>query len=164
MAEGASFAELMRRIRAGEAEAAGEPIRRYEPAIRREARFRLGRALRPQLDSMDICQSVLGSFFVRVVAGHYELETPGHLIRLLIAMTRNKVRAQARRRREARLGGHEPIADAGDPSGPVVSRDLVEAFRRRLSEKELGLWERRRRDLFWPNSQPVSLPCPELLR
>jgi RNA polymerase sigma-70 factor (ECF subfamily) len=125
-----------------------ELIRRYEPAIRREARLRLGSSLRPLLDSVDICQSVLGSFFVRAVAGQYKVESPCRLMRLLIEMTRNKIREKARKRRESSLGGHEPIS-VENPIDPVVTRDLIDAFRKRLSEKELGLWERRRRDLSW---------------
>ena len=43
------------------------------------------------LDSMDICQSVLASFFVRAALGQYELETPEQLLKLLATMTRNKL-------------------------------------------------------------------------
>ncbi len=46
MPEDDDFAELIRRIRRGDAQAAQELIRSYEPAIRREARLRLG-ALAP---------------------------------------------------------------------------------------------------------------------
>src|SRR5271165_228884 len=100
MPEDEDFAELIRRIRTGDAQAAQELIRKYEPAIRREARLRLGPALRPLFDSMDLCQSVLGSFFVRIAAGHYEVESPAGLMKLLIVMTRNKVREKARRKYE----------------------------------------------------------------
>ncbi len=41
MSEPSSFAQLMRRVRAGDQEAATEIVRRYEPAIRRAVRFRL---------------------------------------------------------------------------------------------------------------------------
>src|SRR5262245_39620193 len=104
MPDGDDFAALVRRGPAGEVHAVRELIRRDEPAIRREARLRLGPSLRPVLDSMDVCQSVLGSFFIRAVAGQYELDSPGRLMQLLIEMTRNKVREQARKRRESRLG------------------------------------------------------------
>ena len=40
---------------------------------------------------MDICQSVLGSFFVRAATGQYKLETPEHLLKLLTTMARNKL-------------------------------------------------------------------------
>src|SRR5262249_2680094 len=82
--ESGSFADLLRRIRCGDGQAAVELVRQYESAIRLEVRMRLRSArLRRVLDSMDICQSVLASFFVRAAAGHYDLEEPGQLIRLL---------------------------------------------------------------------------------
>jgi hypothetical protein len=41
---------------------------------------------------MDICQSVLATFFVRVAAGEYDLKEPDDLIKLLPNMTRNESR------------------------------------------------------------------------
>jgi len=80
--------ELLRRIRGGDAEAAVELVRRYEPQIRLEVRLRLrDRRLRRLVDSMDICQSVLSSFFLRVAAGECDLERPEQLLNFLIAMT-----------------------------------------------------------------------------
>ena len=77
MAETTTFEELIRRVRAWDQDAATELVRRYEPAIRRAVRFRLADArLGGLFDSMDICQSVLGSFFVRAAWGQYDLETP----------------------------------------------------------------------------------------
>jgi hypothetical protein len=66
MPEPPAHDELIRRIRAWDQDAAAELIRRYEPAIRRAVRVRLADArLGNLLESMDICQSVLKSFFVR---------------------------------------------------------------------------------------------------
>ncbi|WP_406698871.1 sigma-70 family RNA polymerase sigma factor [Singulisphaera sp. Ch08] len=149
MPEGDEFAELVRRIRSGDAEATQQLIRQYEPAIRREARLRLGPSLRPMFDSMDLCQSVLGSFFVRVVAGQYELNSPGGVMRLLLEMTRNKIREKARKRREASLGTYEPISADQNPIEPILHRDFIAEFSSRLSEEELALWERRRQDIPW---------------
>jgi RNA polymerase sigma-70 factor (ECF subfamily) len=60
-----------------EQDAASELVRRHEPSIRFAARFRLADSrLGGLLDSMDICQSVLKSFFVRAASGQYDLETP----------------------------------------------------------------------------------------
>src|SRR3954463_9974728 len=92
-----SYHDLIRGIRAWEPAAAAELIRRYEPAIRRAVRVRLADArLGNLLESMDICQSVLKSFFVRAAAGQYDLETPEQLLKLLSAMARNKLTTQAR--------------------------------------------------------------------
>jgi DNA-directed RNA polymerase specialized sigma24 family protein len=113
---------------------------------------------------MDLCQSVLGSFFVRVAAGHYELESPGGLMRLLIEMTRNKVREKARKQREVKLGAFEVVADDPDPVSLLVNRDFLNEFRGRLSEEELALWERRRRDRSWQEIATELGGTPESLR
>ena len=64
MPEQTSFADLIRRVRAGDDQAARELVREYEPAIRRAVRIQLRNPrLRAQLDSVDICQSVLANFF-----------------------------------------------------------------------------------------------------
>src|SRR5205085_2247872 len=98
MADGDSFAQFIRRIRAGDAQAAAQLLQQYEPAIRLEVRLRLRDSrLRRLFDSMDICQSVLGSFFLRAAAGQYDLDQPEQLLKLLVAMVRNKVAYHARR-------------------------------------------------------------------
>src|SRR5215470_16195047 len=98
-----SFSELIARVRAGDDRAATDLVRRYEPEIRREVRFLLRDPfLRRSFDSMDICQSVMGSFFLRAALGEYSLDKPEDLIRLLISMTRNKVVDATRRQRAQR--------------------------------------------------------------
>src|SRR5262249_47115782 len=103
MAEETSFEELMRRVRAGDGRAAEELGRRYEPTIRRGVRVRLvDRRLQRLFASMDVCQSVFGSFFVHAALGDYELATPDHLLALLVSMSRKKVIDKARRAGAAR--------------------------------------------------------------
>jgi len=101
-----SFADLLRRVRGGDQAAATELVRRYEPAIRRSLRLRLDPRLRCICDSMDLCQAVLCSFFVRAARGQYELDTPQQLLNLLMTMARHKLskarRDQLRARRDAR--------------------------------------------------------------
>src|ERR1700722_15375085 len=90
------FVELIQRVRAGDQEAASELVRRFEPAIRRAVRVRLvDDRLRRTFDSMDVCQSVLGSFFVRAAMGQFELEKSDQLLKLLATMVRNKVAERA---------------------------------------------------------------------
>src|SRR5437870_1877835 len=98
MSEEAAFRDLIHRVRAGEQEAAAELVRQYEPEIRRAIRLRLtDPRLNRVLDSMDICQSVMANFFVRVHAGQFELDKPEQLLRLLVTMARNRLFDQARR-------------------------------------------------------------------
>lgn len=163
MSQDDDFAELIRRIRRGDAQAARELIHRYEPAIRREARLRLGPSLRPLFDSMDLCQSVLGSFFVRVAAGQYELESPAGLMKLLIVMTRNKVREKARKKREGGLGAEEPASDE-DHAKHVLERDFLDEFRRRLTAGERILWDRRGSEASWQDIASELGETPGALR
>lgn len=154
------FAELIRRVRAGDADAATELVRRYEPLIRREVRLRLeDRRLARLFDSADVCQSVLASFFVRTAAGQFDLEKPEQLARLLLQMARNKLasaaRAQSRQRRDHRrvTGDDEAVgrvaADEPTPSRVVAGRELLERFRDLLSAEERQIADLRGEGLAW---------------
>src|SRR4051794_35097878 len=99
MSQDGAFDELIRRVRDGDEAAAVELVRTYEPIVRRFVRVRLaGGRLRQLFDSMDICQEVMGSFFVRVALGQYELESPRNLLNLLVTIARKKLAMKARRR------------------------------------------------------------------
>jgi RNA polymerase sigma factor (sigma-70 family) len=174
MSTPASFDDLIRRVRAGDQDAATELVKRYEPAIRRAVRFRLGDALARSLDSMDICQSVLGSFFVRAAAGQYDLERPAQLLKLLVAMARNKLamqaRAQARQRRDYRreqaAGQDEELFVAHDPSPSqfVAGKELLEQAQKLLSAEERQLVELRKEGLEWGDIAQRLGGTPEALR
>ena len=139
MSETTAFADLLERVRRGDAAAAAELVRFHEMDIRVAVRTRLSDpALRRQFDSMDICQSVLASFFLRAAAGQYDLREPGQLIALLTKMARNKLAMHARglyrQRRDIRrtadeLGGADPIdghaAQTPSPSQLAADRDLI---------------------------------------
>ena len=65
MSELNKFTDFLHRIRAGDEQAAAELVQQVEPLIRREVRLRLDdRPLLRLFDSMDVCQSVLASFFL----------------------------------------------------------------------------------------------------
>ncbi|WP_165235614.1 RNA polymerase sigma factor [Aquisphaera insulae] len=175
MIDAPTFDELIRRVRAGDPAAAAELVRTYEPAIRRAVRFRLADAhLGSVLESMDICQSVLASFFVRAASGQYELETPEQLMKLLGSMARNKLASEARRqfakRRDARrvtAAGEEAdlLAASGEsPSSVVAARDLLQEVRRRLSPDERRLLEMRDQGLEWPGISAALGGSAEALR
>jgi len=62
-----SFPQLVARIESDDEQAADQLVRDFEPVVRGELRFQLRDARsRLQSDSMDICQSLLANFFVRV--------------------------------------------------------------------------------------------------
>jgi RNA polymerase sigma-70 factor (ECF subfamily) len=160
MAETATFDEFVKRIRAGDEDAAAELVRQYESAIRLEVRLRLrDPRLRRAFDSLDVCQSVLASFFVRAAAGQFELDSPDQLVRLLVGITRNKVMAQIRRQ-QAHKRDHRraealdpavcPVKDEGpSPSQVVAGKELLGELRRRLSDEERQLSELRAQGLGW---------------
>jgi RNA polymerase sigma factor (sigma-70 family) len=160
MSEPDSFVELVRRVRAGDPQAATDLVRRYEPAIRRVVRVRLGGGRMAALfDSMDVCQSVLGSFFLRAGAGQYTLDTPEELLKLLTAMARNKLAFQVRKQRAQKRDCNrdatgelaEDRLSTGDatPSRQVEARDLLREVNNRLTADERQLVELRNQGHDW---------------
>jgi RNA polymerase sigma-70 factor (ECF subfamily) len=160
MPEEASFADFLGRIRAGDEQAAAELVRRYEPVIRREVRLRLqDPRLYRVFDSMDICQSVLKSFFVRAAAGQYDLQKPTDLLKLLVAMTQHKLAFQVRKERSQRRDSRRVVRatpaelnvadpDPG-PSEQLAGQELLHEFRQRLSEDERRLADLRSQGCAW---------------
>jgi RNA polymerase sigma-70 factor (ECF subfamily) len=154
-----SFSDLLRRVRSGEAEAAVELVRQFEPTIRIAVRRRLNDPyLNRMFDSMDICQSVLASFFLRAAAGQYELHSPEDLLKLLSSMARKKLAAQARRQRaqsrDSRrvVEGSEPletIPQGRTPDSLVANRELLEKCRALLTEEERRLVDLRAAGHTW---------------
>ena len=136
MGDTSLFAELLERVRGGDSDAATELVRKYESAIRVAVRTRLSDpALRRQFDSMDVCQSVLASFFLRAAAGQYDLRDPAQLVALLTKMANNKLAMRARheyrQRRDIRRKVQfsdiqpEPAAGSAEPTQQALGRDLV---------------------------------------
>lgn len=176
MDDAPSFAELLRRVRGGDQDGAAELVRRYEPAIRRAVRMKLtDTRLRRTLDSVDVCQSVLGNFFVRAAAGQFDLDAPEQLLRLLVSMAHNKLidharREQASRRdaRRVRTDGGPPLEAVADPhetpSEVVAGRELLERVRSLLSEEERSLMDRRRQGCSWEKLAAEAGTTPDALR
>src|SRR5262245_13382373 len=137
MAESVAFAEWMSRVRAGDARAAEELVRQYERAVRVAVRVKLtdGR-MRRLFDSMDVCQSVLGSFFVHAAAGQFDLESPEQLVGLLMRMAQNKLQMQVRRHRQQRrdVARAAPLeADNPAVAAPSPGPASIAANREQLS-------------------------------
>ena len=177
------FQALIARVRAGDEQAAAELVRRYEPAIRRAARVRLvDTRLNRLLDSMDICQSVMASFFVRAALGQFELETPDQLLRLLATMTRNKLAGQVKghgaarrdfRRVTAARGDRDGEEDVGPeriagpdptPSRDLAARELLEEALRRLSPEEKRILDCREQGGQWAQIAAELGSSPEAIR
>jgi RNA polymerase sigma-70 factor (ECF subfamily) len=153
------FQELIRRVRARDQDAAQELVRRYESVIRRVVRIRLrDTGLRRLLDSTDICQSVLASFFIRTALGQYDVESPEQLIGLLTTMARNKLVNQAnrhqaqsrdvRRTTAGEAAEHVPAIASGPPE-QASARELLQQVRDRLDPPERYLAEQRALGRSW---------------
>lgn len=161
MSDTASFPDFIQRIRAGDDRAAEELVRRYEPLIRREVRLRIeDERLNRAFDSMDVCQSVLASFFVRAATGEYDLEEPQNLIRLLVTMARNKLASKARlehrRRRDSRRvtttdpeALNELLDGQPSPSEILSRRELLERMQAALTDEEREIANLRGQGLGW---------------
>jgi RNA polymerase sigma-70 factor (ECF subfamily) len=170
-----SFQELIRRVRQGDEDAAAELVRLYEPEIRRAIRVRhTDPRLRRSMDSLDICQSVLANFFVRVAAGQFELDHPDQLLRLLVTMARNRLFDQVRRQKAKRRsshrqeGGteqiHEVPARQESPSQQVALKELLTKLRQSLTEEERQLADQRAAGREWADIAKERGESAEALR
>jgi RNA polymerase sigma factor (sigma-70 family) len=170
-----TFQELMQRVRNRDQDAAAELVRRYERHVRRAVRFQLtDPRLQRVFDSSDVCQSVMATFFKRAAAGQYELERADQLIHLLARMACNKVADQARRQRARRrdvgrleygecLADEQPGRDR-EPGELVAQRELVDRFKKRLSEEEWRLVSERADGRGWAEIAEEVGGTPEGLR
>jgi RNA polymerase sigma factor (sigma-70 family) len=169
------FQNLLRRVRAGDETAATELVRRYEPAIRRAVRIRLSDSrLARAFDSMDVCQSVMASFFVRAALGQYELNAPEQLLQLLTTMARHKLADQVDRERaecrdtrrveEGSAESREILGAASSPSRQVAAKELLREVQNRLSPEERQLVDLRQQGLDWAAIAERHGGSPDALR
>ena len=176
VSESEIFRDLLTRVRAGDQRAATDLVRQLEPELRRAVRVRLGDPrLRRVADSVDVCQSVLANFFVRVRLGEFDLARPEQLLHLLMVMTRNKIhdrarRQQAQKRDQRRVEGQADgdldalVGNAHDPGRSVACRDLLEEVRRLLTDEERLLADHRAEGLEWPEIAAHVGGQPDALR
>ncbi len=154
--ETGTFALLVSRLKAGDPEAAVEIVKQYEQEVRRYVRARLvDPRLKSLFDSVDICQSVLGNFFVRASCGQFDLESPQDLLALLLKIAQNHLAEL--QRRQLKLSPPEslpetlgdsssemrvPIDPQPQPAQVAASRDLLQAFLQKLSpeERQISIW------------------------
>jgi RNA polymerase sigma-70 factor (ECF subfamily) len=160
MSEEAIFGDFIRRIRAGDDRAAEELVRTYEPLVRREIRINSrDRRMARLFDSVDVCQSIWTSFFVRAAAGQFELDSPQHLAKLLAAMAKNKLASQARKYRyQKRDVGRIDASnyaldgvsdDQPTPSDCVSAKELFKRLHESLTDDERQVVDLRREGFSW---------------
>lgn len=109
---------------------------------------------------MDVCQSVLASFFVHVSVGTYDLHTPAQLLGLLIKMVQNKLgtrtRDQHRQCRDVRRLATDAVEDFvvpsthPEPSHTVASTELLDRALSMMSPEIRAIAVRRMQGELWP--------------
>lgn len=175
MSEATTFRDFLRLVRAGDARAAEQLVQRYQRAIRLAVRARLtDPRLRRLLDSMDICQSVLASFFVRAAAGQYDLEQSEQLLHLLETMAYNKLIKESEKQQAARRDyrrqhpgavEEQQVADPGlGPSTVVSHAELLRKARERLTPEERRLADLRTLGRSWAAIAAEVGGTPDALR
>jgi RNA polymerase sigma-70 factor (ECF subfamily) len=142
-----SFQELLSRVRSGDNGALMQLIRDYETEVRIVARARIGAALRPYVDSVDVVQSVHRSLMIGLRDGRFDISTPSKLLALALTIVRRKVARDWRRvRRQQRLSGVgssanevlEMLVSCGsrdsDPERIAILNDAVRRVYEKLAE------------------------------
>jgi DNA-directed RNA polymerase specialized sigma24 family protein len=151
-----TFQDLLRRVRAGEEAAAAELVRLFEPEVRRAVRMSLtDPRLRRTLDSVDICQSVLAIFFVKVMGGSFDLDEPSQLVRLLVRMARNKLVDRTRKPSHLKEIAADPgllegfVGPEKSPSHIIAHEELLRALHEQLTNEERQIAEQRAAGREW---------------
>jgi RNA polymerase sigma-70 factor (ECF subfamily) len=93
---------LLRRMRAGQADAATHIYLRYAARLLTLAQRQCGADLASRVDPEDIVQSVFRTFFRRAVRGHYDVPEGEVLWKLFLVIALNKVRRLGEHHRAAR--------------------------------------------------------------
>lgn len=124
MSEASEFQVLLERVCAGDEDAMAQLTRRYEPEVRIVARARIGKQLRPYLDSLDITQSVHRSLLAGLRADRFDIASPEKLVGLAVVMVRRKIARHWRKLQRQQRDSH---TGQDNPQREVVTTDSVSA-------------------------------------
>lgn len=121
---GEDVGDFLRRIQAGDEDAARELLARYEAEVRLVVRRQLPRLLRSRFDSLDFLQSVWGSFFHRIRTVPTEFDDGRHLVAFLARAAKNKVIDEYRRAgsQKGDMRREEPLWVDGDRPKDVAAQ------------------------------------------
>jgi RNA polymerase sigma-70 factor (ECF subfamily) len=164
-------------VRAGSQDAAAELVQRYGEEIHRYVHYRLtDPRLRALVDSLDICQSVLGNFFLRLSTGELRLDDSRQLMGLLAVMARHKLCDVARKQGAWRRQGFRdatrdqdalrsiPQAGGGDPADAMAEREILDAVCQKLSDDEQKMVTMRLAGCDWAEIAMQCQATPEAAR
>lgn len=153
-----TLASTFERLRLGDEAAARWFFEVYGPSLRREIRLNFrDEQLRRVVDSSDIFQSVMRSFFVGCRLGEFEFRSPAELLSLLRTIARNKINSQRRYHRAAQrdLRRQSSLQDP-DVLAAAVTRtlpqghDTLEDVLSRLDEPNRNIARLRLEGYTWP--------------
>jgi RNA polymerase sigma factor (sigma-70 family) len=106
------FDLLLAAARSGDETAMQRLVSQYEPELRIVARHRLGPALRPHLDTIDLVQSVHRSLLIGLRANRFDISSPEKLIGLAVTIVRRKAAKHWRHlKRQQRLSTQDEAGD-----------------------------------------------------
>lgn len=88
--------DWLAQLASGEDDAVAEFWQRYGDSLQRVAERQIASWLRRRVDPEDVVQSACRTFFRRASEGNFSLESKDDLWRLMLTITLNKVRMQAR--------------------------------------------------------------------
>ncbi len=170
-----TFADRLTRLRSRDDAEIEQFVAKYEPFIRRTLRFRIARAsLRPAADSVDVCQSVLIGFLMRLSAGDYELHSEEDLCKLLLAIANKKFLRLNRREMAAKrcraqtqsLTDLPELAASPDNSSArhLDTTELLRKLSLRMSTQELELFRLRSIGKDWTTIGQQFGETPSMLR
>lgn len=138
----ASDRSLMRRLRLGSEDAATQIYLRYAHRLQSLAQANSSPNLARHVDAEEIVQSVFGSFFRGVRAGHYEVPEGEELWRLFLVMGLNKIRAKgayygaAKRDIRQTVGGEAVELEADDSTALSFLNMTIQETLEALSEPQ----------------------------
>jgi RNA polymerase sigma factor (sigma-70 family) len=140
------------RLAAGDPDVVGEFWEAFGEPLRRVAERQISSALARRLDPEDIVQSACRTFFRRAQRGEFECSDSDDLWRLMLTITLNKARMQARfqgRKRRA-MNAEQPIDAVAEPAASQIEEgiaavdfsDFFEALLRHLDDESREILQR----------------------
>ena len=156
MTDASDFELLLTAARSGDERAMQQIIDQYEPELRIVARNRLGSALRPHLDTIDLVQSVHRSLMIGLRDARFDIASPQKLVALAVTIVQRKAAKHWRHlKRQQRLSGHEEInhdlletilalgSGRDDRLAEIDSREILSQWLDKMDDLERKLVELR---------------------
>jgi RNA polymerase sigma factor (sigma-70 family) len=144
--------DLIAAYQQGDAAAQQELLERLETQLRSLVRALLGKQIRTERESLDVCQSLMLAFHLQAKAGKLKLDSEEALRSYLRTMIRHKLANLADRLKTAKRGAGKPPASAEelalpsfDPSASMVAgtAEMRARLEQVLDKEELAILEGR---------------------